>query len=96
LGYEQSIKFWDTASWQVAQTVQGKAPGARGLTFSPDERLAALSSESKVEIWSVHNWLLEAELAIGTKAVYGMAFSPDGHWLAVGAADKKIRIWRLG
>ncbi|MFQ5433753.1 MAG: WD40 repeat domain-containing protein [Anaerolineae bacterium] len=27
--------------------------------------------------------------------VVGMAFSPDGKWLALGAADKKIRIWEL-
>jgi WD40 repeat protein len=96
MGYEGTIKFWDTATWQVARTVKGRAPGMRGLVFSPDDRLAAVSSEGKVEIWSVDDWELQAELAIGTKAVNGMAFSPAGNWLAVGAADRKIRIWNLG
>jgi WD40 repeat protein len=96
LGYEQSVRFWDTATWEAARTVQGKAEGARGLAFTPDERLAALSSENKIELWSVQDWELEAELDMSAKALYGMAFSPNGRWLAVGAADKKIRIWDLG
>ena len=48
-----------------------------------------------MQLWSVEDWVLLAELPISTKAVYGMAFSPDGRWLAVGAADGKIRVWEL-
>ncbi len=51
--------------------------------------------ESKVQLWSVEDWTLEEELPISTKAVNGMAFSPDGRWLAIGAADKKIRVWDI-
>jgi len=51
--------------------------------------------ESKVQLWSVEDWALEAELPISTKAVNGMAFSPDGSWLAVGAADRRIRVWEI-
>jgi WD40 repeat protein len=51
--------------------------------------------ESKVQLWAVEDWILEADLPIGTKAVNGMAFSPDGRWLAIGAADKKIRVWEI-
>jgi WD40 repeat protein len=65
----------------------------RGLTFSPDERSAAISMERQVQLRSVEDWTVQAELPIGTKSVNGMAFSPDGRWLAVGAADRKIRVW---
>ena len=34
------------------------------------------------------------DLEVGTKAVNGVSLSPDGLWFAVGAADKKIRVWR--
>jgi WD40 repeat protein len=95
LGYEGSIKFWDTESWAEARTVDPKAPGLRGLIFSPDERTVALSMESKVQLWSLEPWRLEAELPISTKVVSGMAFAPAGRWLAIGGADKKIRMWQL-
>jgi len=39
---------------------------------------------------------LQAELPVGTKVVSAMAFSPDGRLLALGAADRKIRVWALG
>jgi WD40 repeat protein len=70
-------------------------PRARALVFSPDEKTAALSTEGKVQLWLVEDWTLQAELSISTKAVNGMAFSPDSRWLAVGAADRKIRVWEL-
>ncbi|MEE9161974.1 MAG: WD40 repeat domain-containing protein, partial [Candidatus Neomarinimicrobiota bacterium] len=96
LGYEQSIRFWDAESLRELRVVRSAAPGLRGVAFSPDESIAALSCESTVELRSVTDWALRDELAVGTKVVNGMAFSPDGRWLAAGAADRKIRVWRLG
>jgi WD40 repeat protein len=95
LGYEQAVKFWDTGTWQETRTLRSTAPGVRGIVFSPDEETAALSLEGKVQLWSVDDWALQAELPIGTKVVSAMAFSGDGQWLAIGAADRKIRIWDL-
>jgi WD40 repeat protein len=51
--------------------------------------------ESRVQVRSLENWILQDDLEVGTKAVNGMAFSPDGEWFAVGAADRKIRVWRM-
>ena len=95
MGYEGTIKFWNTTNWQETRSVTPDQPGLRGLVFSPDEQVMAISMESKVQLWSVEDWTLKGEIPISTKAVNGMAFSPDGRWLAVGAADKKIRIWEL-
>jgi WD40 repeat protein len=75
--------------------VRLSGPGPRGLAISPDEKTAAISVESQVQLWSTEDWTLRSELPIGTKAVNGMAFSPDGRWVAVGAADKKIRVWEI-
>ncbi|MCH8838247.1 MAG: hypothetical protein IIA60_10690, partial [Candidatus Marinimicrobia bacterium] len=95
LGYEQSIKFWDTATWQEVRTVRSNLPAARGLAFSPTAELAAVSLEGNVQLWSVKDWTLLREFPVSTKVINGMAFSSDGQWLAVGAADKKIRVWEL-
>jgi WD40 repeat protein len=95
LGYEGTIKFWDTRTWREARSLTLDGTSPRGLAFSPDEAIAAISMEGRVQLRSVNDWALQTELAVGTKAVNGMAFSPDGCWLAVGAADGKIRVWEL-
>jgi WD40 repeat protein len=53
----------------------------------------ALIMKGKVQFWATSDWTVKHELPIGTPAVNSVAFSKDGQWLAVGAADKKIRIW---
>jgi WD40 repeat protein len=95
LGYEQTIRFWDTATWQEVRAVRSDTPGVRGMVFAPGEATVALSLEGKVQLWSVPEWALQVELPVGTKVVSAMAFSADGRWLAVGAADRKIRVWQL-
>jgi len=85
LGYEGSVKF----------SHQLETPGVRGLTFSPDEKTAALSMESRVQLWSVKDWQMLSEIQISTKVVSSVAFSPNGSLLAIGGADNKIRIWEL-
>jgi WD40 repeat protein len=55
----------------------------------------ALIMKGKVQFWATGDWTVQQELPIGTSAVNSVAFSNDGHWLAVGAADKKIRVWSL-
>jgi WD40 repeat protein len=95
MGYEQSIIFWETETWQQVRIVRPDTAGVRGLTISPDEKKVALSMESKVQLWSLADWKLETELPLSTKVASSMSFSADGKWLAVGAADKKIRVWQL-
>jgi WD40 repeat protein len=92
-GFEQSIKEWDTSFWQAVKTVRPKLPLGRGVVFSPHELLAAVSLEGRVDVYETNEWELIAQYPIDTKAVNGTAFSPDGKWLAVGAADKKIRVF---
>jgi WD40 repeat protein len=94
-GYEQTIKEWDTSIWQPVKTVRPKIPSARAVVLSHDEQKAAVSLEGRVDLYDTEDWKLEAQLPISTKAVNGVAYSPDGKWLAVGAADKKIRIFDL-
>jgi WD40 repeat protein len=93
LGYDQSIIFWDTGIWKPERTVRSDTQGVRGIIFSPDEKTAALSMESKIQLWSVDEWKLAAELPISTKVASAMAYSEDGRWLAIGGADKKVRIF---
>jgi WD40 repeat protein len=93
MGHEGDIRFWDTSTWETTRLLEGAAEGVRGLTFSPGEAQVALPLESKVQLRSVDDWALQEELPIETKVVSSVAYSPDGRQLAVGAADRKIRVW---
>jgi WD40 repeat protein len=96
MGYEQRIKLWDTSLWHETKTIRPKLPSARAVVFSPDEERAAVSLEGRVDLYKTAGWKLTAQLPISTNAVNGVAFSPDGKWLAVGAADRKIRVFEMG
>lgn len=65
------------------------------MHLSPSEKIVALSLEGAVQLWDFANWQMIAELPISTKAINGIAFFPDEKTLAIGAADKKIRVWDI-
>jgi WD40 repeat protein len=96
LGYERAIRLWDTATWETAAEYQlDSKTQTRAALFSPDESQVAISMESMVQLWRVDPGELQAIIPIGTKSVGSMAYSDDGRLLAIGGADKKIRIWSL-
>jgi len=94
LGYDGALRLWSTTTWEKAGEVPLQKRG-RGIAFSADERLAVIGMEGKVQLLETASWRVVEEIGIGTPAVNGMAFSPDGSMLAVGAADKKVRVFLL-
>ena len=95
LGYEQTIRFWETKSWKPLQHRRAAREKTRGFALSTDEKILAEVSVGKVVLTDLETGDEIREVPVGTNAVYGVAFSPDGDWMAVGAADGKIRFWRL-
>ena len=93
LGYEGTIRLWDTGTWEQERVIDLDDASARRLALSTDEGMAALSLEGRIELWNAQTWHPVDELSLSAKAVGGMAFSPDGAHLAAGAADGKVRVW---
>jgi WD40 repeat protein len=94
LGQEGDIIFWDTRTWQQERITTPDIP-VRTIAFDRTDNLIALSSEGKIQIRRVSDWQLVVEVKPGARVIPAISFSPDGHWLAVGAADKKIRVWEI-
>lgn len=92
-GYEGTIRFWDAENWKVMKTFNPQLLDMRAVAFSPDEDVLAVSGESQVKLFDTLDFSLQNILPVTTKVINAIAFSPDGKWVALGAADKKIRIW---
>lgn len=95
LGYEQTIRIWETENWTEAKLFKLLENGARGLTLAPGEQRAALSLEGRIQLWDAVDWEPLEIFEVGPKSIGALAFSHDGRWLAAGAADGRIRIWQL-
>jgi WD40 repeat protein len=71
------------------------------LAFSPDgSRLAAGGGEAsrsgELIIWKTADWTLEREIKDAhSDTVYGLDFSADGRFLASGAADKFVKVFKV-
>jgi len=95
LGVQKDVVMWDTATWQRSRTYAMERWGVRSLVVSPDEALLGLGMRGLIQLRSTIDMELQAELSVSTPVVSAIAFSPDGRWLAVAAADRRVRIWRL-
>jgi WD40 repeat protein len=44
---------------------------------------------------SARDWSIIEEIPVKPKGVYAVSLSADGRWLAMGAADRRVRVWDL-
>ncbi len=49
----------------------------------------------KIQLWSLKDLDLLSEWTLKVKGVYTVDYSYNGQWIAIGSADKRIRIWDL-
>lgn len=87
----------DAATLETRFRLLGESPRIEALAFSPDSsRLAACggapSQFGEVQVWASGTTNLLSSWTVGTDSVYGVSWSPDGTRLALGGADKSVRI----
>ncbi len=68
-----------------------------GLAFSPDGRMLAIVEGRQIRMWNlVASLPLTQRPSIPSGQLNGIAFSPDGTLIAAGAADRAVRLWKIG
>lgn len=65
----------------------------RGLAWSPDGSMLAMSANQSAQIWDVNTGRRLATLQGHTSTVYWVAWSPDGRMLATASLDRTVRLW---
>ncbi len=92
-GYGAHIRGWFPDSWQIAGELKMDVDSAGDLAAHPAAPVLATVSDHRVDLWSMVTDGHIVTLPVECKGVYSVTFSPAGTLLAVGAADKQIRVW---
>jgi WD40 repeat protein len=71
-------------------------PSSRGVSWSPDGRLVAASSEGTARVWDAETGTVRHTLLGHTGFVLGVAWSPDSSRLVTGGSDGTAKVWEIG
>jgi WD40 repeat protein len=100
-GYHEVLLHSADGSNLIARLL-GESPRIESLAFSPDGRTLAVAGSAparfgEIQMWDVANATasnaLKRAFKVSPDSIYGVSWSPDGERLAVGCADKSVRIF---
>jgi WD40 repeat protein/DNA-binding SARP family transcriptional activator len=72
------------------------SPITRGLSWSPDGRLVAASSEGTARVWDAETGTLRYTLLGHSGFILSVAWSPDSSRLVTGSSDGTAKVWEFG
>jgi WD40 repeat protein len=92
------LKGWDATTGHNLFTFDKGLGGITCITWSPDSKLVAISSHSRViQIYDLSEAKVVNEFAKGTEGpIIAVCWSHDPQLLASAGYDKVIRLWKLG
>ena len=90
--YNGEVKVWNVSDWELLRTMPA---GDYDIAFSPDGKMIAGTGNGSVNLWWVEDGTQVAQVPGPTDWMHPVDFSHDGAFLAVGAEDGIVRIWRI-
>ncbi len=98
-GWHEVLLHQGGSTGIVARLV-GDSPRIESLAFSPDGTQLAVSGGApseygEVQIWNAASHKLTRSIKTTTDAVFGVSWSPDGQSVAIGCADKMVRVFNV-
>ena len=96
LGYDGMLKLWDSGSWNVMRSVRLDRERITGFQLHAESHRAAVLTKGRVRIFDVQAWRYTDDVAVDSNVLPSAAFAPDGKTLAVGSANRALRILTLG
>ena len=85
---------------QLLGRLVGESPRVESLAFSPDGKQLAVAGGSpseygEVQIWDAAERKLVRSIKASVDCFFGISWSPDGSKVAVGCADKLVRVFAV-
>ncbi len=69
---------------------------SRAVSWSPDGRYVAASSDASIKVWEAAGGRLRHTLLGHGDRVWSVAWSPDSSRLVTGAEDGLVKVWEIG
>ncbi|HXG46102.1 MAG TPA: c-type cytochrome domain-containing protein [Methylomirabilota bacterium] len=100
-GYHEVLLHSGDGSNLIARLL-GESPRIESVAFSPDGHRLAVAASAPGRFGEIQIWDLTQPTAtnalqwarkVATDAVFGISWAPDGRRLAVGGADKSVRVF---
>jgi len=98
-GYHEVLIHSVDGSNLMARLV-GESPRIESLAYSPNGKLLGVSGGApalfgEVQVWNAESNTLVRSIRSSIDSLYGISFSPDSEKVAVGGADKSVRIFSI-
>ena len=94
-GADGTMQWWDAHIGDNIKTFTEYISGSRSITYSPDEKIIAVTAGGKVNLWNASGRHLKTLKGHKEGYVAGITFSPDGDILVTGSSDKTARLWNV-
>lgn len=92
LGYEGQLKLWDANGWRLMRSVELSDERIMGCSLDLRHRRAAVLTAGCIRLFDLDNWTSLDVIEVDSNVLTCAAWSPDGATLAVGSADRRLRI----
>ena len=98
-GYHEVLIHSVDGSNIVARLL-GESPRIESLAYSPNGKLLGVSGGApalfgEIQIWNTESNTLMRSIKGSIDSLYGISFSPDSEKVAVGGADKSVRVFSV-